>query len=85
MDEKGNFECINDEFANSNITEKFYKLYDNEWVHLSRKLEKLDTSLSELELIHKLTEMLKVKIFTWTSLELNIIKMKIYLDRQALL
>ncbi|XP_060563665.1 uncharacterized protein LOC132723025 isoform X2 [Ruditapes philippinarum] len=59
MEEKGNFENLNDEFSNSNITEKFYKLYDNDWVYLSRRLGKLGVSLTELELIHHLTQMMK--------------------------
>jgi hypothetical protein len=71
MEEKGNFENLNDEFSNSNITEKFYKLYDNDWVYLSRRLGKLGVSLTELELIHHLTQMMKVIVIIVSPLKMQ--------------
>ncbi|XP_053378124.1 uncharacterized protein LOC128547988 isoform X2 [Mercenaria mercenaria] len=59
MDMKGSFENVNDEFANSKIAETFYKLYDDDWVHMLRWFGTNFKAKSELEIIHHLAELMR--------------------------
>lgn len=71
METEGNFEDINDGFAKIDIAEKFNNVYDREWANLSRWLAKQFKTISELELIQRLTSLMKVILKHGESLTFN--------------
>lgn len=57
----GNFEDVNDEISCSNITNEYSRL-NKDWANLSRNIIKSNPSISELDVIHSLSGLMKARI-----------------------
>lgn len=55
LENKGDLENINDEFANKKLAKRFQNLYENNWTELADWLDENNPTLSQLEKIKTLT------------------------------
>lgn len=60
LEDSGNLENINDQYANTRLAKRFEDLYDIQWTKLSEWLEENIEDMTELVRIKHLTSLMKV-------------------------